>query len=100
MELMLALLTKPKILQRYSYNIAESQHQYFFAQEFSSVKFCSFLMDGSTDASKAENELIVIMYCKKDDNAQEMWSCIRYSCMKAPLKIDSEALIDSLNSGL
>ena len=42
----------------------------------------SFLMDGSTSESKTENELIMIVYCKKDDNAQEMWLCIRFVCME------------------
>ena len=62
----------------FTHYIAESQRQYFFAKEFSSIKFFSFLMDGSTDSSNTENELIMIVYCKKDDNAQEMRSCIRY----------------------
>jgi len=44
--------------------IAENQHQRFFTQEFSSVKFFSFLMDWSTDSSNNENELIMIVYCK------------------------------------
>ena len=30
----------------FTHYIAENQRQYFFAQEFSSVKFYSFLMDG------------------------------------------------------
>ena len=79
---------------------SKSQHHCFFAQEFSSVKFFSFLMDGSNDASNTENELIMIIYYKKDDNAQEMQSCIRYVSMEALLKADSQGFIDSLNSGL
>ena len=42
----------------------------------------------------------MIVYYKKDDNAQEMWSCIRYVSKETLLKADSEGLIDSLNSGL
>ena len=84
----------------FTHYIAESQRQCFLAQEFSSVKFFSFLMDGSTDTSNTESELIMIMYCKKDDNAQEMRSCIRYVSMEALLKADAEGLMDSLNSGL
>ena len=57
-------------------------------------------MGGSTDASNTENELIMIVYCKKDDNAQEMQSFLRYVSMEALLKADSEGLTDSLNSGL
>ena len=57
-------------------------------------------MDESVDTSHTENELIMIINCKKDDKAQEMWSCIRYVSMEALLKADSGRLIDSLNSGL
>ena len=84
----------------FTHYIAENQRQYFFAQEFSSVKFFSFLMDGSTDASNTENELIMIVFCKKDDNSQEMKSCIRYVSVEALSKGDAEGLINSLSSGL
>ena len=84
----------------FTHYIAENQHQYFFAQEFSLVKFFSFLMDGSTDASNTENELIMIVFCKKDDDAQQIMSCIRYVSVEAVLKGNAEGLIDSLNSGL
>ena len=50
-------------------------------------------MDGSTDTSSTENKLIMIIYCKKDDNTQEMWLCIRYVSMEGLLKTDSEGLI-------
>ena len=56
-------------------------------------------MNGSTDASNTENELIMIVFCKKDD-AQQIRSCIRYVSVEAVLKGDAEGLIDSLNSGL
>ena len=84
----------------FTHYIAESQRQCFLAQKFSSVKLFSFLMDGSTDTSNTENEMIIIVYHKKDNNAQEMRLCIRYVSMKAVLKADAEGLIDSLNSGL
>ena len=54
---------------------AENQRQSFFAQEFSSVSFFSFLMDGSTDASSTENELIMIVSGKKDDKDKRC-SCV------------------------
>ena len=84
----------------FTHYIAESQRQCFLVQEFSSVKFFSFLMDGSTNTSNTENVMIMIVYCKKDENAQEMRSCIRYVFMEALLKSDTEALVDLLNSGL
>ena len=42
----------------------------------------------------------MIIYCKKGDNAQEMWSCIKYVSMETLLKADSKGPMDSLNSGL
>ena len=35
----------------------------------------------------------MIISCKKDDNAQEMWLCIRYVSMEGLLKTDLEGLI-------
>ena len=42
------------------------------------VPFCSFLMDGSVDAGRVEDELVVILYCKKDNASEEIWSCTRF----------------------
>ena len=52
--------------------------------------FFSFLVDGSTDAKNIENELIAVMYCLTDDEAQEMRSCVRYLSVKVPTKADVE----------
>ena len=57
-------------------------------------------MDGSTNTSNTENEMIMIVYHKKNENAQERRSCIRYVSMEALLKADAEGLIVSLNSEL
>ena len=55
----------------FAYFIAESQRQEFH-QMLSSTKFFSFLMDGSTDKGKVENEVIVIRYCSVDENVEEV----------------------------
>ena len=51
-----------------------------------------------TQVRNIENELIMIVFCKKDDDSQEMRSCIRYASVEALLKGDAEGLIDSLKS--
>ena len=54
--------------------IAESQRQYDTLR-ISGCHFYSVLMDGSTDKGRIENELLVIISCKKDDALQEVFSC-------------------------
>ena len=54
--------------------IAESQRQQLLIS-LSSCHFYSILMDGSVDKGRVENELFVILFCKKDDNLQEVRTC-------------------------
>ena len=56
------------------------------------VCFFSFLMDGTTDVSKTEDEAIVILYCKKDDFAKQMQLCARYLTVTNPNKADADGL--------
>ena len=69
--------------------IAESQRQQFY-HSLSSCHFYSFLMDGSTDRGKVENELVVIPYCQKDDIAEEVTACARYFTVLEPQKADTD----------
>lgn len=43
---------------------------------------------------------MVIVYCLKDDNAEEVRSCARYFSVQAPQKADSKGLIQSLGDAL
>ena len=61
----------------FTHYIAESQRQQFL-QVLSKAKFCSFLMDGSTDAGNVEQELVILLSCKKDDTAEEIKSYARF----------------------
>ena len=65
--------------------IAESQRRQFF-QSLSETKFCSFLMDGSTDAGNIEQELFILLSCKKDDIAEEIKSYARFFLLQLPKK--------------
>ena len=51
---------------------------FVMAKENMAFHFFSFMMDGTTDAGNIEDELIVILYCKKDDATEEIKSCARY----------------------
>ena len=82
----------------FTHYIAESQRQGFHS--LSTAHFFSFLMDGSTDAGNVEDELIVILYCKKDDDKEEIKSCVRYFAVKVPKKANAGGLIECLGIAL
>ena len=63
--------------------IAQSQRQDFF-HSLSHKHFFSMLMDGTTDVSNTERELIVVLYQEKDDVFQEMKSVTRYFSVVPP----------------
>ena len=79
--------------------IAESQRQQLLAS-LSSCHFYSILMDGSVDKGRVENELFVILSCKKDDNLQEIRTCARYFCILEPTRSDADGLVQCLDSAL
>ena len=69
----------------FTHYIAESQRRQFF-QSLTETKFCSFLMDGSTDAGNIEQELFILLSCKKDDIAEEIKSYAVFFLLKPPKK--------------
>ena len=69
-------------------------------QAFITVQFLQLLMDGSTDKAKVENELIVLLYCSKDDEAEEMNTCARYFTVLEPAKADGDGLVQCLGKAL
>ena len=46
----------------------------------------SVLMDGSTDKGRVENELFVILFCKRDNALQEIKTCAKHFCILEPTK--------------
>ena len=83
----------------FTHYIAKSQRQAFL-HTFATVHFYSFLMDGSTDAGNVADELIAILYCLKDDEAQEVRSCIRFLSVQVPTRADAGGLIRCLCSAM
>ena len=51
-------------------------------------------MDGSVDAGKIEDELIVILYCSKDDTCEEIRSCTRFFLVEVPSRADAAGLVE------
>ena len=80
----------------FTHYIAEHQRQQFL-QFLSQNKFYSFLMDGSTDTGKVEQELVVLLSCKKDDTAQEMKSYTRFFSLASPKVANASGLMQCLS---
>ena len=87
--------------KNFTHYIAEAQ-RHTFIEDLSSVHFFSFLMDGSVDAGKVEDELIVIviLYCMKDNLSEEIRSCTRFFSVQAPSRADAAGLIECIGGAL
>lgn len=57
-------------------------------------------MDGTTDAGNIEQEMVLVLYCKRDDAAQEIRSCTRYLAVAQPSQADANGLIECLRETL
>ena len=57
-------------------------------------------MDGSTNRGKVENGPVAILYCQKDDDAEETTACTRYFTVLEPQKADTNGLIQCLGKAL
>jgi len=65
-----------------------------------SCHFYSVLMDGSANKGRVENELFVILFCKRDDTQQQIKTCARYFCVLEPTKADADGLVECLSRAL
>ena len=81
-------------------HVAESQRKQDQDDLKSSCPFYSVLMDGSTDKGRVEDELFVILSCRKDDWTQEITTFARFLSIVEPKKADADGLIDCLNQAL
>ena len=57
-------------------------------------------MDGSTDSGNTEQELVLVIFCEKDEAKQEIKSHTRYLAVVSPEKTRSDGLVDCLNKAL
>ena len=86
--------------QSFTHYIAESQRIEFLRSFCSESPFFSFLIDGTTDSGNIEDELIVVLYCKKDDIAKEIKSCARYLSVVTPDKANTEGLVKCVKKAM
>ena len=89
----------PQSAKLFTHYIALAQREAFINQ-LSMAKFYSFLMDGSTDAGNIEQELIVFLFCKKDDSAGKVRSYMKLLSLLTPQKADADGLLKCLSSAL
>ena len=64
----------------FTHYIAQCQYDEFLSQ----ILYYSFLIDGSTDAGRVEQELIILLSFKKDDTAREIKSYARFFSVSSP----------------
>ena len=57
-------------------------------------------MDGMTDVARAEDEAIVLLYCKQDDLLKEIQSCARFLSVNTANKADADDLLKCLGEAL
>ena len=82
--------------------IDDSQRQDFFhfLSESGNSKFFSFLMDGSTDSGNLEVELVLVVFCVKDDSSCEKQARTRYLAVVKPTRGDADGLLLGLGEAL
>ena len=57
-------------------------------------------MDGSTDHSNSDNELLLVLWCDPDSADEKIHTTIRYLSIHKPLHVTAAGLFESLQHGL
>ncbi len=78
--------------QLFTHFIAKSQRDAFL-KTFSQKSFFSIMMDGTTDSGNLEDELVVVLYCHKDDASGVIRSCTRYLSIENPKRADTDGCL-------
>ena len=65
-----------------------------------SNNFFSFLINGSTDSDNTEQELVLVIFCEKDEARQEIKSHTHYLAVVSLEKTSSDDLVDCLDKAL
>ena len=64
------------------------------------AKFFSLLMDGSTDQSNANNELLLVLWCDLNGKDEKIHTRFSYLSIHKPQHVTAEGLFESLQHGL
>ena len=87
------------LAKNFTHYIAMAQRQQFF-QSLQAINFYSFIVDGSTDVGRIEDELVMMMFCKRNEKAEEIKSCVRYLSIEVPGRADANGLIKCVGNAL
>ena len=79
--------------------IAESRRQDLLST-LSKAKFFSLMMDGSTDKSNADNELLLVLWCDTDGVNEKIHTRMSYLAIHKPQHVTAKGLFQSLQYGL
>ena len=79
--------------------IAESNRQTLITT-ISNAQFFSLLMDGSSDKSNSDNELLMVVWCDPNGTDEKIHTQIRFLTVDRPESVTAEGLFQSLRCGL
>ena len=83
----------PESAKTFTRYIARSQRQSFLNMLSSShTIFFSFLIDGTTDSGNQEDELIIVVYCSRNNLSEELTVRTRYLSVNNPERANAEGL--------
>lgn len=84
--------------KEFVYHIAKSRRQDLLST-ISKAEFFSLLMDGSTDQSNADNEILLVLWCDPDGVDEKIHTRMSYLSIHKP-HVTAEGLFQSLQHGL
>ena len=91
----------PDSAKAFTTYIAKSQRQAFLNKlSVSETHFFSFLTDGTTDAGNKAAELVIVVYCLKNNLTEEFTACTRYLSVNNPSKADAKGLFECIGESL
>ena len=85
----------PDSAKLFTHYIAEAQRKSFL-HSLARTNFPSFLMDGSTDSDNLEQDVVFVVFWKKDSETQQICSVTRYLAVVTPKSGTAEGLVDCL----
>ncbi len=81
--------------------IAKSLRQSFLNSiSASNINFFIFFINGTTDSNNQEDELIVIVYCTKNNRTEELNVCTRFISVSNPTRGYAAGLYECVREGL
>jgi len=91
----------PESAKIFTNYIARILRQSFLSTLSSShTNFFSFLADGTTDSGNQEDELIIVLYCAKNNLAEELTVNTRFLSVNNPIRANAAGLYECIGEAL